>query len=82
MTSHLVWSQLSGAQWLVLGAVWLLAWAWPAVRIRRHAAAAGNPYGHYWFWSTLLLLGPLGIFAYWQDRKVREKKGELFEGER
>lgn len=77
-----VWSDLSGAQWGVVGATWLALWAIPGFLIRRHAVRAQNPTAHYWFWSTVLLLGPLGIFAYWQDRKVRARKGELYAGER
>lgn len=76
-----VWSDLTATQWLAVGATWLLLWALPAFWIRAQAAKVGNPVGHYWFWSTIVLLGPLGLFAFWQDRKVREKKGELYPGE-
>jgi hypothetical protein len=73
---------LTGWQWATLAATWVLLWAAPAIWIRQTAIRSRNPVGHYWFWSTLILLGPLGLFAFWQDRKVREKKGELYPGER
>jgi cyanate permease len=67
------------AAWLV--GAWLLLFALPAFRIRAHARRSQNPAEPYWFWSTLVLLGPLGVFAYWQDRKIRRRKGELYPGE-
>ncbi|MHB8584277.1 MAG: hypothetical protein ACYDDF_00355 [Thermoplasmatota archaeon] len=68
-------------QWLALFAVWIAFFALPAFAIRRHAAKCQNPVGHYWFWSTILLLGPLGPFVYWQDMKIRARKGEKYRGE-
>lgn len=79
---HLVWSQLTAGQWGALAVVWAVLFLLPAWWVRRHAARAESPVAHYWFWSTAVLLGPLGLYAYWMDRRVRQRKGELWPGER
>lgn len=58
------------------GAFWLATALVPAFFVRRATARAGNPAAPAWFW-VVVLTGPVGIWAWSMDRRIRAKRARL-----